>query len=111
MSTGSAAARRRPLPALALGRVLHLDPASRELAAEVVGLCVVARGPCGLAFVEPALLLGVGGRLAVTSDEREHTEDAVDLIEQMLQCALGLRADRSLVEHAIDVAQPGEDDA
>src|ERR1700686_1029435 len=103
--------RRRPLPALTLGRVLHLDPATRELHAEMVGLREVTSRSRGSALVEPTLLLDVRRRLAITRDQREHAEHAVDLVEQMLKGALCLGADGSGVERAVDVAQSGEDDA
>src|SRR5580704_4602876 len=111
MSTQSAAALCDALPALTLGRVLHFDAATRELDPETIGLREIASGTRGRALVEPALLLGIRRRLTVARDERQHAENAVDLVEQMLQGALGLGADRSGIEHAIHVAQPGEDDA
>src|SRR5580700_785740 len=111
MSIGSGATRRSPLPALPLRGVLHLDPARGELRAEMIGLRKVASRAGRGAFVEPALLLCVGRGLTVARYQREHAEHVIDIAEQMLQRALGLRADGSTVEHAIDVTQPREDDA
>ena len=71
----------------------------------------VARRACGGAFVEPSLLLGVRRGLTVAGDQREHAEHVVDVGEEMLQRALRLGADGAAVEHAVDVTQPGEDDA
>src|SRR5471030_1751514 len=110
MSTGSGASPRRPLPALPLRRVLHLDATACELHAEMVGLAEVASGAGGGALVEPALLLGIRFRLVVTGDESQHAEHTVDLVEQMLQRALRLGAHRAGVELAVDVAETGEDD-
>src|SRR5476651_2002324 len=98
MSMRSAMARRDPLPALPLRRVLHLDTACRELRPQVVGLPEITRGACRRPLVEPALFLGIGCGHSIPAHEREHTEDAVDLFEQMLQRALRRRRDRARVE-------------
>src|SRR4029077_10846391 len=111
MSTPSAAARRDALPALTLRRVLDFDAATRELDPKLIGFREITRSPSGRALVEPLLLLAIRRRLAIARDEREQTENAVDLVEEMLQGALRLGADCSGVEHAIHVAQSGEDDA
>ena len=63
-------------------------PRAASCDAEVIGLREVARrARCGT-LVEPSLLLGIGRRLAIARDEREHAEHVVHLREQVLQRAL-----------------------